>query len=145
MIEAHHRTKEGLTMPKNDAPRGGAHEHQGRGPWAERFAQRRRHIQDAVPVGAAQDEDWIPRAVGALWALLDDAVEHANAALEQAGLAERIDTRRTNWERQTNGEYALSMAGQGGEHRQIVVFVSLRGVEGRASGGAQVTTSQTRG
>ncbi len=36
------------------------------------------------------------------------------------------------------------MAGPGGEHRHITVFVSLRGAAGRASGGAQVTTSQTR-
>src|SRR5205823_14693534 len=42
------------------------------------------------------------------------------------------------------GEYALSMAGPDGEHRHMAVFVSLRGAEGRASGGAQVTTSQTR-
>jgi hypothetical protein len=141
-IEAHQMTKEGTTMQTNEAPRGGAHER--RAPWAERFAQRRRHMQEAVPVGTAQAEDWIPRAASALWALIDDAVEHANAALEQAGLAERIDTRRTNWERGTNGEYALSMAGPGGEQRHITVFVSLRGAAGRASGGAQVTTSQTR-
>ena len=43
-----------------------------------------------------------------------------------------------------NGEYALSMAGPGGEYRHIAVFVSLRGAAGRVSGGAQVTTSQTR-
>jgi hypothetical protein len=78
-----------------------------------------------VPAGAAQAGDWIPRAISGLWALLDDAVEHANAALEQAGLAERIDTRRTSWERGTNGEYALSMAGPGEAYRHMAIFVSL--------------------
>jgi hypothetical protein len=38
-------------MQTNDAPRGGAHER--RAAWAEQFAQRRRHIQDVVPVDAA--------------------------------------------------------------------------------------------
>jgi hypothetical protein len=106
--------------------------------WAERLAQRRRHAQDAVPAGEAHAEAWIPGAITALWALLDEAVEQANAALEDAGLAERIVTRRTS------REYWLSMAGPGGEPREMALFVSLRAVEGRASGGAQITTSQTR-
>jgi hypothetical protein len=106
--------------------------------WAERLAQRRRHAQEAVPTREMRAEEWIPGAITALWALLDEAVEQANAALEDAGLAERIGTRRTSW------EYWLSMAGPGGEPREMALFVSLRAVEGRASGGAQITTSQTR-
>jgi hypothetical protein len=107
-------------------------------PWAERLAQRRRHAQDAEPAGEARAEQWIPGAITALWALLDEAVEQANAALEDAGLAERIGTRRTS------REYWLSMAGPGGEPREMALFVSLQAVEGRASGGAHITTSQTR-
>jgi hypothetical protein len=107
-------------------------------PWAERLAQRRRHAQEAEPAREARAEEWIPGAITALWALLDEAVEQANAALEDAGLAERIGTRRTS------REYWLCMAGPGGEPREIALFVSLQAVEGRASGGAQITTSQTR-
>jgi hypothetical protein len=107
-------------------------------PWADRLAQRRRHTHEAGPAGEAGAEAWIPGAITALWALLDEAVEQANAALEDAGLAERIGTRRTS------RESWLSMAGPGGEPRQVAIFVSLRAVEGRASGGAQITTSQTR-
>ena len=62
----------------------------------------------------------------------------ANAALEHAGLTERIVTRRTS------REYWLSMEGPSGVPRHIAVFVGLRAVEGHASGGAQVTTSETR-
>jgi hypothetical protein len=90
-----------------------------------------------MPAGEARAEEWIPGAITALWALIDEAAEQANAALEDAGLAERIGTRRTS------REYWLSMAGPGGEPREMALFVSLRAVEGRASGGAQITTSQT--
>jgi hypothetical protein len=107
-------------------------------PWAERLAQRRRHTQEAEPAGEARAEEWIPGAITALWALIDEAVEQANAALEDAGLAERIGTRRTS------RECWLSMAGPGGAPREMTLFVSLQAVERRASGGAQITTSQTR-
>ena len=107
-------------------------------PWAERLAQRRRYAQEAVPAGETRAEEWIPGAIAALWALLDEAVEQANAALEDAGLAERIGTRRTS------REYWLSMAGPGGEPREMALFVSLQAVQGRASGGAHITTCQTR-
>jgi hypothetical protein len=112
--------------------------HERMAPWAARLAQRRRHARDAVPAGEVRADAWIPGAITALWALIDEAVEQANAALEDAGLAERIGTRRTS------REYWLSMAGPGGEQRHIAVFVSLQAVEGRASGGAQVMTSETR-
>src|SRR5437773_8604310 len=104
MTTSRRRTREDRTMQTTNETRT-TEPHERTVAWAERFAQRRRHIQeqDAAPAGAAQAEDWIPRAVSALWALLDDAVAHANAALEQTGLAERIDTRRTSWERRTNG------------------------------------------
>ena len=107
-------------------------------PWAARLAQRRRHAQDAVPAREVRAEEWIPGAITVLWTLIDEAVEQANAALEDVGLAERIGTRRTSW------EYWLSMVGPGGEPREVALFVSLQAVEGRASGGAQITTSQTR-
>jgi hypothetical protein len=106
--------------------------------WAERLVQRRRHVQEAVPAREVRAEEWIPGAITVLWALLDEAIEQANAALEDAGLAERIGTRRTS------REYWLSMAGPGGEPREMALFVSLQAVQGRASGGAQITTSQTR-
>jgi hypothetical protein len=107
-------------------------------PWAERLAQRRRHAQEAMPAGEARAEDWIPDAITALWALIDEAVEQANAALEDAGLAERLATRRTS------REYWLGMTGPGGEPRHIAVFVGLRAVEDHVSGGAQITTSASR-
>jgi hypothetical protein len=106
--------------------------------WAERLAQHRLHGREAAPAGEARADEWIPGAITALWALLDDAVEQANAALKHAGLAERIGTRRTSQ------EYRLGMTGSGGMPCHIAVFMSLRAVAGRASGGAQITTSATR-
>jgi hypothetical protein len=106
--------------------------------WAERLAQHRLHTREDAPAGAVRADEWVPGAITALWALIDDAVEQANAALEHAGLAERIGARRTSQ------ECWLAMTGPGGEPRHIAVFMSLRPAEGRASGGAHVTTSQTR-
>ena len=106
--------------------------------WAERLAQHRLHAREAAPAGAVRADEWVPGAITALWALIDDAVGQANAALEHAGLAERIGARRTSQ------ECWLDMTGPGGEQRHIAVFMSLRPVRDRASGGAHVTTSQTR-
>lgn len=107
-------------------------------PWAERFAQRRRQTRERAPADGMPPEDWIPGAMAALWTLFDEAVTQATHALEQAGLTDRILTRRTS------REYWLSMAGPDGARRSISIFVSLRAVQGHASGGAQITTSETR-
>ena len=137
MTTSRHMTREDKTMQTTNETR--TPEPHGRMvPWADRLAQRRRHAQNAVPAREVRAEEWIPGAITALWALIDEAVEQANAALEDAGLAERMGTRRTS------REYWLSMAGPGGEPREMALFVSLRAVVGRASGGAQITTSQTR-
>ena len=107
-------------------------------PWAERFAQRRRQTRERGQEDSLRLEDWIPGAMAALWTLFDEAVTQATHALEQAGLTDRILTRRTS------REYWLSMAGPDGARRSISIFVSLRSVNGSASGGAQITTSETR-
>lgn len=107
-------------------------------PWADRLAQRRRCLQEAAQRPRETVEAWIPGAIALLWTLFDQAVEQATSALKQAGLGERIVTRRTS------REYWLAMAGPAGGERQIAVFVSLRAAEDRAYGGAQITTSQTR-
>ena len=106
--------------------------------WAERLAQRRRQAQVAAPAGEACADAWIAGAITALWTVFDNAVEQANAALERAGLAERLGARRTGQ------EYWLGMTGPGSEPRHIAVFVGLRAVEDYVSGGAQITTSATR-
>ena len=106
--------------------------------WAERFAQRRRNTSRPHPADDPRPEDWIPGAITALWTLFDQAVTQATHALEQAGLPERILTRRTS------REYWLSMAGPDGARRSISLFVSLQAVQERASGGAVIATSETR-
>lgn len=106
--------------------------------WAEQFARRVQHGHEAATAPTTSAEDWIPGAIAALWTLFDDAVAQATAALERAGLPERILTRRTE------REYWLYMTEPNGEQRQITLFTSLRAVDGQPSGGAQVTTSQTR-
>ena len=105
--------------------------------WANRLAQRRKAHDAANDAGVAT-ADWTLSAVTALWALFDDAVEQANGALERSGAAERILLHRTM------RDYRLSMAGPGGEVRQIAVFASLTLVGGRPSGGARISTNQTR-
>lgn len=106
--------------------------------WAERLAHRRRQAHDTMVAAGSKAQDWIPGAVLALWSMVDDAVKQANDALEHDGLSDRIVTR------QTAHEYWLGMPGPDGSQRYIAVFVSLRPVDGHASGGGQVTTSETR-
>lgn len=106
--------------------------------WAARFAQRRQQQHDHGCEDGPRPDEWIPGAITALWTLFDEAVTQATYALEQAGLRERILTRRTS------REYWLSMAGPDGARRSIAVFVSLRAAQGHVSGGAQITTSETR-
>src|SRR5438045_104642 len=81
--------------------------------WACRRRWASRAAQAAVAAGEVRAEAWIPGAITALWALIDKAVEQANAALEDAGRAERLGTRCTS------REYRLSMAGPGrdSDHR----------------------------
>src|SRR5438552_17729450 len=97
MATSHCTTRENKTMQTTNETR--TTEAHGRMvPWAERLAQRRRHAQEAVPAGEVRADAWIPGAITALWALIDAAVGQANAALEHAGLAERIGARRTRRE-----------------------------------------------
>src|SRR5436305_2394819 len=103
-----HRTKEDRTMHTTTRVLPGE-VHERTAAWAERLAQRRLHDQDVASAGEACVDERISGAITALWALLDDAVEQANAALEHAGLAERMGTRRTRQ------EYWLGMTGSGGE------------------------------
>jgi hypothetical protein len=120
------RTTKSTPQPGSDAPT-----------WAQRLAQRRT-AQDAARETAAAELDWTLEAVSALWSLFDEAVEQANGALERSGAAERILLHRTM------RDYRLSLAGPAGEERQIAVFASLTLVGGRPSGGARITTNQTR-
>ena len=106
--------------------------------WADRLAERRRRIHQPSIRSESPADEWVPGANDALWRLFDNAVTQATSALQRAGLTERILTRVTS------REYWLSMDGPCGEPRRISLFVSLRSVEGHASGGAQITTSQTR-
>lgn len=106
--------------------------------WADRLAGRLEHAHEAAKVEEVTAEAWVPGAITALWRLFDDAVAQATQALERADLPDRILTRRTG------REYWLEMQGPAGERRQIVLFVSLRVADGKAVGGAQITTSQTR-
>lgn len=107
-------------------------------PWAERFAQRRRQTPEQGQEDDLRPDTWIPGAMAALWALFDEAVTQATQALEQAGVTDRILTRRTS------REYWLSMPGPDGARRSIAIFISLRPVNSHVSGGAQITTSETR-
>lgn len=70
--------------------------------------------------------------------LVDAAVAQANAALAASGLDERIATSRDVW------EYRLEATGWGGAQRSIAVEVGLRAVGSHVSGGARITTSETR-
>lgn len=106
--------------------------------WAARLAQRRWAAQEAAHAPRADAAVWLPGAITLLWALLDEAVSQANQALEQAGLDERIAVRRTE------REYWLGLPGPDGGERQIAVFVSARPHGAAISGGAHVTTSETR-
>jgi hypothetical protein len=106
--------------------------------WADHLVRRVQQGHDAPMATQVPAAEWIPGAIAALWTLLDEAVAQATAALARAGLPERILTRRTE------REYWLSMSGPDGAPRQIALFASLRAVHGHASGGAQLTTSQTR-
>lgn len=104
--------------------------------WAQRLAQRR------VSHDAAQEreavEDWTTGAIRSLWTIFDDAVEEANRALADRGAPEQILLHRTM------REYRLSMVGPDGGERQITVFASLSLVGGHRSGGALISTNQTR-
>jgi len=105
--------------------------------WAQRLAQRRK-AEDVAHEAAVAVQDWTPTAVEELWAMFDKAVEHANGALDRSGAPERILLHRTM------REYRLSMSGPDVEERQITVFASLVSIGGRPSGGALISTNQTR-
>ncbi len=105
--------------------------------WADHLAQRRRK-HPFVPQNPILGATWAPGAIAVLWAILDKAVAEGNAALAQNGLSERIAVQQTPHERR------LSMAGYDGRERQITVFANLRVLEGRVSGGATITTSESR-
>src|SRR5262249_9820919 len=101
--------------------------------WGERLARGRRRTQEAAQAGGVRVEDWIPGAIREVRALFDEAALEANAALEEAGLADRIEQ---------EGRYFRLR----GPHSQgyIAISISLRAVDGRASGGAEITSSETR-
>lgn len=71
-------------------------------------------------------------------AQFDTAVREANAALERTGLSERIAVRHSG------DEYWMTAPDPQGGARSIAVFARLRAVKGQVSGGAQITTSETR-
>jgi len=91
-----------------------------------------------APEGTPRPEEWLPRATALLWAQCDQAVREANAALERTGLSERIAVRHTG------DEYWLTAPAATGGERTIAIFACVRAVKGHVSGGAQITTSETR-
>ncbi len=126
---------EGATRPEESA---GA-EPVGQGPaWAERLAQLVRHTHEPEPPHGPRPEEWMPGATALLWVQFDAAVREANAALERAGLRERIVGHHAG------DEYRLTAPGLLGSDRSLTVFAQLRAVKGQVSGGAQITTSETR-
>jgi hypothetical protein len=106
--------------------------------WAKRFALRRQKTDHAVPDREEDAESLATAAIELLWTMFDEAVREAQAALNEYGSAERIQTDRTSH------DYRLSMPGPDGRPRQIAAFANVRMVDGQLSGGSQIATSQTR-
>lgn len=105
-------------------------------PWAQRFAERRRHLHDDSTVHTT--ELWTVRAIETLWRLVDSVIDEANRALEETGASERILVERTS------RQYRLGMPGPDDGERQITVFASVHALGTQVSGGAHITNSETR-
>jgi hypothetical protein len=105
--------------------------------WAKQLAERRK-ARNAVTKPVAQAETQRMDVIQILWKMFDDAVEQAQDALNEYGIAERIEIERTSH------DYQLSMLGPEGEPRKIIVFANVRMVDGQMSGGSHIATNQTR-
>lgn len=105
------------------------------GAWATRLAQCR-NTSIGEPEAAHPDE--LLEDIHALWALFDDALTTANAALELAGLAEHVTLDGAGLERR------YSLVDADGEERTISLSVALRGAPGHVNGGAFIGLSHTR-
>lgn len=106
--------------------------------WAHQFARCRQQAHAAALTSSSSAAGWITRAVSLLWSLVDTAVDQANAALAVADLPERIAVQRTS------REYRLTLPGPDGAQRHIAFFAGVRAIGDHASGGLQITTSETR-
>lgn len=106
--------------------------------WAHQLARRRQQAHAAALTPTSSANRWITRAVSLLWSLVSTAVAQANAALAAADLPERIAVQRTS------DEYRLTLPGPDGLQRHIAFFVGVRAIGDHASGGLQITTSETR-
>lgn len=122
-------------MPREVESTAGTEREQDTPNWAARLA----HRQQRVPEPPKEPADsLLGDATEALWLPFDAAVREANAALEQAGEPGRISITRTIRERQYGAE------GPDGSQRQIAVYLVLSVVEDRLTGGAYVSTNQSR-
>ncbi len=103
--------------------------------WAEWLAQR-------LGAGSASEQidscSHMPAAAAALWGLFDDALGEINAALDQAGLRNRI------WLGQTGDERRYFTTGTDGTQRFIAISLIAPIVAESAFGGASIRASQTR-
>ena len=108
-------------------------------PWAMRLAAARQQVQQRAtePDGIGNLQRHVETACRALWALFETAVAEANAALDDLGPGEALVLQRT----ESRGRM---MIGSGGDARTLDLVVTPRAVDGTVSGGAVLTTSQTR-
>lgn len=106
--------------------------------WAKKFALRLQKVKVAEAPQETGVEKWPTDALEMLWAMFDEAIEQAQRALEEYGIAERIVYERGGH------DYRLRMTGPDGKPRQIAVFANVAVVGGHISGGSHISTSQTR-
>lgn len=108
-------------------------------PWATRLAAARQqaHLRANEPDGAGNLQRSIDVASRVLWALFETAVAEANAVLGDLGPEESLTLQRT----ESRGRIII---GSGADARTLDLVVTPRAVDGSVSGGAVLTTSQTR-
>jgi hypothetical protein len=107
--------------------------------WADRLAAARQQVQQraSVPSNEGRLQRQVDVACRALWALVEGAVAEANAALGGLGPDETLSLQRT----ENRGRISI---GKGADARTLDLVVTPRVVAGAVSGGAVITTSQTR-
>ncbi len=107
--------------------------------WATRLAAARQqvHLRANEPDGTGNLQRHIDAACRALWALFETAVAEANSALGDLGPEDSLILQRT----ESRGRIII---GSGSDARTLDLVVTPRAVDGSVSGGAVLTTSQTR-
>jgi hypothetical protein len=123
-------------MPREARSTRGGEQADARTSWAQRLAQHQHQHEAAAPKEDAEVS--LLNATEQLWLPFDTAVHEANAALEAAGEPARISVTRTSHERN------YSTTGPDGSVRTISVYLVLSVVDGQLSGGAYISTNQSR-